>query len=149
MFAPNANSYRRFQIDNYVPMNTHWSYNNRTVALRIPASNNQNRRIEHRVSGADANPYLVVAAVLGGIHTGLTKELECSDPIIGNAYAKTEPTNPNQWMDAINIFSSSQWAKECFGKEFHHLFSTMKQGEQALFDQQITPLEYQWYLNSV
>src|SRR5262249_31173519 len=57
-FAPNANSYRRFQESTYAPVAPLWSYNNRTTALRIPASSNAARRIEHRVAGADANIYL-------------------------------------------------------------------------------------------
>ena len=149
MFAPNANSYRRFQKDTYVPMNPHWSYNNRTVALRIPYSDNANRRIEHRVAGADANPYLVVAAVLAGVTHGIEKKLECTPAIEGNAYENTEATNPRHWQEAIALFETSDWAKDSFGGTFHHLFSSIKQGELEAFQHQITPLELDWYLNSV
>lgn len=149
MFAPNANSYRRFQLESYVPMNPHWSYNNRTVAIRIPASNNANRRIEHRVSGADANPYLVVAGVLAGIASGIERKLDCTAPIVGNAYATTEANNPRHWHHAIQLFTDSEWAKESFGETFHSLFGCIKNDELEAFNCQVSPLEYQWYLNSV
>ncbi|GAA5317131.1 MAG: glutamine synthetase family protein [Candidatus Pelagadaptatus aseana] len=149
MFAPNANSYRRFQKDSYVPMNPHWSYNNRTVALRIPYSDEANTRIEHRVAGADANPYLVVAAVLAGITTGLENKLDCTPAIEGNAYEKTQATNPRHWQEAIALFADSEWAKEAFGETFHNLFCCIKNSEMEVFHSQITPLEFDWYLNSV
>lgn len=149
LFAPNANSFRRFQKDSYVPMNPHWSYNNRTVALRIPYSDEANRRIEHRVAGADANPYLVVAGVLAGITTGLENKLVCSDAIVGNAYEKTETTNPRHWKEAIDLFAESDWAQSSFGTTFHNLFCCIKNSELEAFHSQITPLEFDWYLNSV
>ncbi|HKJ51728.1 MAG TPA: glutamine synthetase family protein, partial [Gammaproteobacteria bacterium] len=76
IFAPNLNVYRRFKPDEFVPVTTDWGDNNRSVAFRIPPSDDANRRIEHRVSGAEANPYLVVAAVLAGVHHGLTEKLD-------------------------------------------------------------------------
>jgi len=66
MFAPHGNSYRRFVLNAFVPLNDCWGFNNRTVAMRVPHSNPANVRVEHRIAGADANPYLVTAAVLAG-----------------------------------------------------------------------------------
>ncbi|MFT5131823.1 MAG: glutamine synthetase, partial [Gammaproteobacteria bacterium] len=74
IFAPNANSYRRLQPNSFVPLSPHWGYNHRGVALRIPVSDSRNMRIEHRVAGADANPYLVMAALLAGIHYGISNK---------------------------------------------------------------------------
>ena len=76
IFAPNANSYRRFQRESYVPMQPSWGVNNRGVAVRIPHSDAANRRLEHRVAGADANPYLVMAYVLAGMLHGLEQQLQ-------------------------------------------------------------------------
>jgi glutamine synthetase len=80
-FAPHANSYRRFKAGALAPSGKSWGYDHREVALRIPRSTEHNRRIEHRVAGAEANPYLVLAAVLAGIHHGLqplsTPESRC------------------------------------------------------------------------
>ena len=72
IFAPTINSYRRYRSEAYVPLNPTWALNNRGVALRIPVSTPENRRVEHRVAGADANPYLLTAAILAGMHHGIT-----------------------------------------------------------------------------
>jgi glutamine synthetase len=149
LFAPHANSYRRFQAESFVPLNGCWGYNNRTVALRIPAGEAENTRIEHRVSGADANPYLVTAAILAGIHQGLTQKIACDEPIAGNAYVQTEAEIPRTWHDAQTVFAQSSWIREYFGEDFQYIFSALKTEEMRVFEQQITPLEYQWYLRTV
>ncbi len=74
--APTANSYRRFQPEAYVPLNPSWSVNNRGVAFRVPHGPPASRRVEHRIAGADANPYLLSAIVLAGMHLGLTRKLD-------------------------------------------------------------------------
>ncbi len=140
LFAPHANSYRRFQRENYVPLNGSWGYNNRTVALRIPAGGAADRRIEHRLSGADANPYLVTAAILAGIHHGLTARLACDTPISGNAYTQTRAEIPRTWQAAQQSFSHSRWIGEAFGGDFQRIFAALKAEELRLFEQQITPL---------
>jgi glutamine synthetase len=81
IFAPTINSYRRYRAQAYVPLNPSWGVNNRGVALRIPVSDAENRRVEHRVAGADANPYLLTAAVLAGIHPGQTRQLDPVAPL--------------------------------------------------------------------
>lgn len=149
IFSPHANSYRRFQPDLFVPLNASWGYNNRTVALRVPAGPEEHTRIEHRISGADANPYLVTAAVLAGIHYGLVNKLEADEPITGNAYEQTEPTNPRHWSEALELFRHSYWAREYFGEEFHHIYTALKEAEINLFAKEITPIEYSWYLHTV
>lgn len=149
LFAPHANSYRRFQAESFVPLNGSWGFNNRTVALRIPAGDADDRRIEHRVSGADANPYLVTAAILAGMHHGLTHEIPCSEPIAGNAYAQTEAEIPRTWQDAQTVFARSEWIREYFGADFQHIYSALKAEEMRAFERQITPLEYRWYLRTV
>ncbi|MFP3441116.1 glutamine synthetase, partial [Pantoea sp. SIMBA_133] len=73
LLAPNLNTFRRFQEGLYVPMAPTWGYDNRSVALRVPAGPKEARRIEHRVAGADVNPYLLLATVLASIHHGLTQ----------------------------------------------------------------------------
>src|SRR3546814_14689342 len=77
IFAPNANSFRRFKANSYAPVAPTWGVNNRTVSFRIPAGPPPSRHVEHRACGADANPYLAVAAVLAGIHHGIANK---SDP---------------------------------------------------------------------
>ena len=65
-----------------------WGGDNRTVPLRIPGGDESSARIEHRVAGADANPYLVVAAVLAGIHHGITNKIAPQEPVVGDGYAQ-------------------------------------------------------------
>lgn len=151
--APGPNSYRRLRPEAYVPMTASWSVNNRGSALRIPVSDAANRRIEHRLAGADANPYLVVAWVLAGMHRGLSRGAEPPPPVAGNAYREREAAGreplPMHWATAIPRFAGSSLAQEYFGKPFTSLFSTVKQAELDDFNSYVTPLEIEWYLGPI
>lgn len=149
IFCPNANSYRRFQPDLYVPMAPTWGIDNRTVAIRIPIGPEKAKRIEHRVSGADANPYLVVASILAGIHYGMTHKIEPPKISIGDAIAKHKPSLPMTWVESLDAFSKSKILKEYFGKEFGHVYYQTKYKEMQIFDSHVTPLELDWYLRTV
>ncbi|POZ99780.1 glutamine synthetase, partial [Pseudomonas sp. MWU12-2312b] len=81
-----VNSYRRFGAQFYVPNSPSWGIDNRTVAVRVPTGSPDAVRIEHRVAGADANPYLLMASVLAGVHHGLTNQIEPGAPVEGNSY---------------------------------------------------------------
>lgn len=148
-FAPHANSYHRFHCDSYAPINSCWGYNNRTVSLRIPASDRENSRIEHRIAGADANPYLLVCAILSGIHYGINLKKLPPAPIEGNAYLQKNNNIPNSWEESRKCFENSQIISDYFGKDFCNLFSKLKLGEQSRFLNKIKPLEYDWYLKTV
>jgi glutamine synthetase len=148
MFAPHANSYRRFVLNAFVPLNDCWGFNNRTVAMRIPHSDEANTRIEHRISGADANPYLVTAAVLAGILHGLETQADPGAPIVGNAYDQTEPRTLF-WRDTIHDFMDSKFVGNTFGESFQHIFGQQKLKEMRSFYTEVTTLEYDWYLRSV
>ena len=145
IFAPTANSYRRYRAEAYVPLNPSWAVNNRGVALRIPASSAENRRVEHRVAGADANPYLLTAAVLAGIHHGLQHRLDPGPPISGNAYRDAVATLPITWPEAALKFEGSTVMRDYLGEKFHRLFVTTRRGELQAFESHVTPLEYLWY----
>ena len=149
IFCPNANSYRRFQPDLYVPMAPTWGIDNRTVAIRIPTGPEKAKRIEHRVSGADANPYLVVASILAGIHYGITHKIEPPKISIGDAIAKHKPSLPMTWVESLDAFLKSKIIKEYFGKEFCHVYYQTKYKEMQIFDSHVTPLELDWYLRTV
>src|SRR5262249_30020903 len=86
-FAPHENSFRRLVPGAHAPSSIAWGYENRTVAIRIPGGSPKARRIEHRVAGADANPYLVLASILGGALLGIERQLQPAGPITGDAYA--------------------------------------------------------------
>ena len=145
IFAPTANSYRRYRSEAYVPLNANWAVNNRGVAFRIPSSSPENRRVEHRVAGADANPYLLTAAVLAGIHHGLQRRLDPGAPITGNAYKDAVATLPITWPEAALKFEASTVMREYLGEKFHRLLVTTRRGELQAFEAHVTPLEYLWY----
>jgi glutamine synthetase len=147
-FAPTANSYRRFRPESYVPLRPTWGLNNRGVALRIPADTPENRRIEHRVAGADVNPYLLAAIVLSGMHRGITNRIEPGEPVVGNAYRDGGPVLPLNWHEAALRFERSVFIKESLGAGFQKLFATTRRAELQVFDSHVTPLEYDWYLTA-
>jgi glutamine synthetase len=145
LFAPHANSYRRFVLNAFVPLNECWGFNNRTVALRIPHSDPANTRIEHRIAGADANPYLVTAAVLAGILDGLENPRDPGPPIRGNAYEQTEIRQPH-WRQAHASFLASDFIATHFGSDFRHFYGAQKGKEIASFERLVSDVEYEWYL---
>ncbi len=142
LFAPGLNSYRRFSRGTHAPLAPAWGYENRTVALRVPADAPAATRIEHRVAGADANPYLVIGALLAGILRGIENELEAPAPIEGNAYDQLPPSLPRQWSHALDRFAESAHIREAFGGEFQSVYATLKRQEMDEFDRHVTPLEY-------
>lgn len=148
LFAPNANSYRRFVLNAFVPLNEVWGFNNRTVAMRIPHSDRKNTRIEHRIAGADANVYLATAAVLAGMLEGIEHGHDPGPPIVGNAYDQTEIRTP-YWRDTIADFMASDFAARHFGETFRHIYGQQKLKELHTFYREVTTLEYEWYLRSV
>jgi len=148
VFAPTVNSYRRFRPECYVPLGPTWGLNNRGVALRIPADTAENRRVEHRVAGADVNPYLLAALVLAGIHRGITAQIEPSKPVCGNAYRDGAVELPINWHEAAHAFEKSAFVREYLGPQFQTLFATTRCAELGAFDNQVTPLEYDWYLTA-
>lgn len=149
IFAPNLNSFRRFQPGLYVPMAPSWGYDNRSVAVRIPSGPNAARRIEHRVAGADANPYLMLATLLASVMHGLKSELTPPEAISGNAYEQLEPTLTNSWQQALDLFAGSEILAEALGRDFHHVYHANRLGERAQTMQTVSSLEYDWYLRHV
>ena len=149
VFAPNANSYRRLRPLTYAPTAASWGWNNRTVALRIPPGGPGARRIEHRVAGSDANPYLVLAAVLAGVLEGLERRQEPDAPVVGNAYAGSPTSLPLTWDAALAAFRAGERLPGRFGDRFCRLFTAVRQGERDRFHARITPTEYEWYLTTV
>ncbi len=151
IFAPNANSYRRFRANSYAPIAPTWGINNRTVSFRVPAGPASSRHIEHRVCGADANPYLAVAALLAAIHHGIQQRIDPGPAIEGNGYAKAAEMGsklPSNWFAALELFENSRHLKDYLGSRFHHVFSAVKRVEQDRFFSQVTELDYDWYLRN-
>jgi glutamine synthetase len=107
LFAPHAGSYDRLVPNAHAPTAVCWGYENRTVALRVPAGAPVARRIEHRVAGGDINPYLMLAAVLGAALNGIEAGIEPPAPITGSAYSQNLPQLAETWEEAINLFTNS------------------------------------------
>jgi glutamine synthetase len=148
LFAPHANSYRRFVLNAFVPLNDCWGFNNRTVAMRVPYSDRDNIRIEHRIAGADANPYLVTAAVLAGMLHGIEQRSDPGPPISGNAYEQVPPRELF-WHDTIAAFRRSDFALAQFGSEFRHIYGEQKLKEMRSFQREVSDVDYRWYLREV
>ena len=148
VFAPHANSYRRFVLNAFVPLNDAWGFNNRTVAMRVPHSDPANVRIEHRIAGADANPYLVTAAVLAGMLQGLRDKGDPGPPTVGNAYEQGEHRELF-WRDTLRDFLASDFVARHFGESFRHIYGQQKLKELRSFHREVTTLEVDWYLRQV
>ncbi len=149
IFAPNANSYRRFRRNSYAPVAANWGVNNRTVSLRIPAGAAHTCHIEHRPSGADANPYLVMAAIMAGMHHGIKEKEDPGTPVTGNGYERRAKYIPGNWFDAIDAFWRASILKEYFGKEFVDTYCTLKEVEADRFYAEPTVRDFEWYLRAV
>ena len=149
IFAPNANSYRRFRRNSYAPVSASWGINNRTVSIRIPAGAANACHIEHRPSGADANPYLVMAAILAGMHYGISEKSDPGNPVVGNGYEKRAKYIPGNWFDAIDAFWRASILKEYFGKPFVDTYCTIKEVEADRFYAEPTLRDFEWYLRAV
>lgn len=149
LFAPNANSYRRFQIGSYAPINRAWGADNRTVSLRLPDAGENAVRIEHRAAGADANPYLVMAAVLAGIHHGLANQIDPGPAEKGDAYAKPQRGLPFRWWQALDKFERGKIIPAYLGKEYCKTYAAARRFESDAFHGHISMLDYEWYMRAV
>jgi glutamine synthetase len=151
VFAPHLNSWRRFANQSYAPVSTNWGSNNRSVALRVPAGSHSARRIEHRPSGVDANPYLVATAVLAGLRKGLAEQLDPGPPTEGDGYANPSRDDrmPRDWGAAIAAARKSDFLKAAFGEEMHNTFTAVKAAEFARVARRISNVDYDLYLNTI
>ena len=105
--------------------------------------------IEHRPSGADANPYLVMAAVVAGMHHGISEKIDPGAPISGNGYERRAKYIPGNWFDAIDAFWRASILREYFGKEFVDTYCTLKEVEADRFYAEPTARDFEWYLRTV
>jgi glutamine synthetase len=150
IYAPNANSYRRLRPRSFVPLKPNWGYNHRGVSLRIPVSDAQNLRIEHRVAGADANPYLVMAGILLGIHYGITHKCDPGRMVEEGTFMRDdEITLPIRWDMALQKFDDSKILPGYLDKEFCRIYSVCRHSESDQFHAEISNRDYEWYLRAV
>ena len=147
IFASNINSYRRFEPDQFVPVNNSWGPNNRSVAFRIPRSDKNSTRIEHRVAGAESNSYLVLSAILSGIHFGLINKITPTKFRIDNACTDLDPKMPKSIEKSIELFENSSFCKNYYSEEYVKIYSDLKKKEIESFQSEISDIEYKWNLN--
>jgi len=149
VFAPNANSYRRYAPHFFVPATPNWGPNHRDLSMRIPASSQKNRRVEHRVAGADANPYLVVAAVMAGIHHGIANQCDPGPMTQEREDTEYNVTLPVRWGEALDTFEAGRILPEYYGTEYHRVFGICRREESDKFHSEISNKDYAWYLRSM
>lgn len=147
LLAPHANSYRRLCPGTHAPTNITWGLDNRTAAIRVITAG-KNTRIEHRVAGADCNPYLAVAGILAGMMHGLDAKLDPGPAITGEE-RDGHPGLPYNWDDAIDAFDASDVMAKYLGDNYQDLYSATKAQEQAEIRKRVTDVEYDAYLSSV
>ncbi len=150
IFAPTANSYRRYRPGVFVPLVPNWGRNHRGVALRIPVSGARDTRVEHRPGGADGNPYLVLAAILAGIHHGITNRIE-PGPIVaqGSVIDEAKVGLPLRWDAALDAFDAGKILPKYLGERYHKLYGTCRREECERFHSEISDRDYEWYLRAV
>jgi len=146
IFAPNINAFRRFEADQFTPVTLDWGENNRSVAFRVPASAPEDRRIEHRAGGAEANPYLVTAAVLAAAHHGLTQKLQPTEIGTGNVGAEVDPSLPLHLWHALDRLETAKILPDYFGARYVEAYAHVKRSEFDAFMSEILPREHEWYL---
>ena len=146
IFAPSINAFRRFGPNQFVPLNRFWGYNNRAVAFRVPAGPASARRIEHRVAGADANPHLVLAAILAGLHHGLATKADPGEPRQGSATDESDTSLRFDLPAAIDRLERSELLGRYIDPAYLKAYAAVKRNERASFLDFIAGREYDWYL---
>ena len=146
IFAPHLNSYRRFMPGGFAPNSPDWGYDNRNAGIRLPEIKGPAARLEHRICGADVNPYLALAGILGGIDLGLAQKLQAprnlEDP-------KSTPAKSldHDWRRAVERFAQSDIAAEIYGQEYREIYAIGRRDEIDQIVSEITPAEYEFYLS--
>ena len=151
MFAPTINSYKRLVEGAWAPTTITWSVDNRTTALRVLNQNEAYTRVEHRVSGADTNPYLAIAASLASGLYGIRHQLSLDIPAsVGNGYAdRRNGILPTNLDEATKAMASSPVAAELFGTEFVDHFTRTRDWEWRQYLRQVSDWELKRYFEII
>ena len=148
IYTPNPNSIRRLQAGSFAPDQITWGLDHRAAAVRLPEINGPGARLEHRICGADANPYLVVTAILAGMLYGLDNSIDPGHPIDGADSNSTLPTLRKDLSSAVEAFANSQFAQQTFGKDFHLVYTNLRRHEIAQMAKLVSDVELRLYLGS-
>ncbi|GHF21312.1 glutamine synthetase [Streptomyces griseoluteus] len=140
LYAPNINSYKRFQPGSFAPTAVAWGHDNRTCALRV-VGHGPSLRFENRLPGGDVNPYLAVAGLVAAGLYGVEQRLELPEPCAGNAYAAEYEHVPTTLREAAQLWETSPIAKAAFGEDVVAHYANMARIELAAFDAAVTDWE--------
>jgi len=140
LFAPNINSYKRYQPGTFAPTAIKWGRDNRTCALRLVGSG-LGLRVENRVPGGDANPYLAVAGMVAAGLDGIENKLTLEPIFTGNAYALETSRVPTSLQEARDIWANSQWVRDTFGEDVQKHYAHMADTEIDAYSRAVTDWE--------
>ncbi|MFG2122247.1 glutamine synthetase family protein [Streptomyces sp. NPDC048710] len=140
LYAPNINSYKRFQPGSFAPTAVAWGHDNRTCALRV-VGHGRSLRFENRLPGGDVNPYLAVAGLVAAGLYGIEQKLELPEPCPGNAYTADFEHVPTTLREAAELWENSPIAKAAFGDEVVAHYRNMARVELEAFDAAVTDWE--------
>lgn len=148
-YAPTVNSYKRYVDGSWAPTRLAWSYDNRTGGFRVVGSGSS-LRIECRIPGADANPYLAFAASLASGLDGIANKIEPPECFTGDIYAaRYLPRVPYSLAEATDKFAASEFAKQAFGPEVVEHYTHFFRAEQAAFNSAVTDWERKRYFERI
>ena len=148
IYAPTVNSYRRYLVGSQAPTNVQWGEDNRTAGLRVPVSPPAARRVENRLAGADANPYLAMAATLAAGWAGMQERLSPSAPVQGNGYHQARDL-PRTFDAALAQMTASQHAPRLLGERFVRGYLAVKALEHDHFLAEVSAWERRYLLPQV
>ena len=148
LLGPYVNSYRRLVPGGAAPINVEWGHDNRSAGLRVPISPDNARRVENRLPGSDANPYLAIAVSLACGYLGMKNALEPRAPVVGNAY-RNDHQLPRGLLEALYAFEECEELRVTLGKRFSHVYLALKRSEFEEFMRVISPWEREHLLLSV
>jgi glutamine synthetase len=140
-FAPTINSYKRYQPGSWAPTRMAWAVDNRTVGFRVVGEQNA-FRLENRMPGADANPYLAFAAMIAAGRAGLEEQIDCGDQYVGNAYVDPKLARlPSTLAEAATLFEKSKLARTAFGDDVVEFYVHHARLEIEAFNNAVTDWE--------
>jgi len=145
IYAPHLNSYRRFRPNSFAPCSLDWSIDNRNASIRLPDLGNDSARIEHRISGADVNPYLAISGILGGILIGI-ENMTPLPKAMDSPDGATLKKLTSDWSESVDNFANSEIAVDLYGKEYRDIYVALRRNEKEQIEENISPAEYSAYI---
>jgi len=149
-FAPTVNSYKRFQAGTFAPTAIVWGRDNRTCGFRVVGHGPTSLRVENRLPGADANPYLAFAATIAAGTYGIERKLPLSEMFVGDAYGAADlPRIPGSLREATESLARSELARELLGEVVVEHYLNAARLEQAALDRAVTCWELDRYFERI